>query len=174
MRLGINSPVAYDLYMIHEDKQMTLNEKITVLSKKYTLFNSDSIWETVELFFENPIYTRTAYYCETYANTGRGAFANKYVKSNISYEDAVKSNVYFYILLTVIGGKNEYKAHTKDSIEDSLNTDRYLNEYARQHGIQYEENNGRYYGRYFICLLCECVDDSCNGHSIYKSIEIPI
>lgn len=168
-----DSPIACYLYNLHENEEMTIEEKIKEITIKYEKLKNKEKWDTLRNFFMNPIYTRIAYQCETYSNFGTGTVENKYIKTDISHEDAVKGNIYFYILLSVIGGNNKIVAHLANYFTYSEKTSQYLHEYGKEHSLQYEFDVGRGDDKNFILIMHHLVE-AVDGHSIYKCIELPI
>lgn len=172
MMMYEDSPVAYHLYSLHINDKMTITEKIKDVTEKYEILKHKERWDALENFFENPIYVRLSYYCETYSNFGKGTVANKYIRSDISHEEAVKGNIHFYILLSVIGGKKDVVAYTANHLSYSEKTEQYLYEYGKEHSLQYEFG-GRQMGKYLIRIMHRCMLER-NGHKIYECIELPI
>lgn len=167
-----DSPVACYLYNLHENPKMTVKDKIKEITEKYEMLKHKEKWDTLINFFTNPIYTRTAYQCETYSNFGTGAVENKYIRTNISHEDAVKSNVYFYILLSLLGGNDKIVNHAANYLTGSEKTSTYLSEFGNEHNLQYE-CSGRKCEKNFILIMHQLVSNKA-GCSIYKCIELPI
>ena len=165
-------PVAYYLYCLHKNDKMSITEKIKDVTEKYEILRYKKDWNTLRYFFENPIYVKTSYYCETYSNLGNGTIANKYIRSDISHEEAVKGNIYFYILLSIIGENNDITAYTANQLTYSKKTEEYLYRYGKEHSLQYE-SGGRQTGKCLIRIMYHCVSGA-DGHNIYECIELPI
>ena len=168
----IDSSTAYYLYNLHTNNDISIEEKIKHVVAKYKVLKNKEKWDTINNFFTKPIYIKISYYCETYSNFGNGTIQNEYLRSEISHNDAVKGNIYFYMLLSIIGGTNDIVAYTANYLTYSKNTQQYLYEYGKEHGLQYE-SNGRECGKYLIRIMHECVLEK-NGHNIYRCIELPI
>lgn len=167
-----NSPVVYYLYQLHENSDMTIKEKIEKVVEKYEKLNIIKNWNTLNKFFINPIFTKTSYYCETYSNFGKGTCENRYVYTDISHEDAVRGNIYFYLLLTIIGSDNDIVAYIANHLTYSEKTSKYLYEYGKENDLQFE-SGGRECGIYLIRIMYQLVSEK-DGHNIYKCIELPI
>ena len=172
MYIQEDSPVAYYLYCLHKNDKMSVAEKIKDVTEKYEILRYKKDWDTLKNFFENKIYVRTSYYCETYSNFGKGTIANKYIRSDISHEDAVKGNIYFYILLSIIGENNDIVAYTANYLTYSEKTEEYLYRYGKEHSLQYEFG-GRQIGKCLVRIMHHCVSAT-DGHKIYECIELPI
>lgn len=168
----VDSEACYFIYNLHTNSSMSLEEKIEKLVNKYEVLKGRRNWETIEGFFKNSICVRESYNCETYSNLGNGTFANKYIESDISHEEAIKKNIYFYMLLSVLGEKQNIIAYTANYLSYSDKTELYLNKYAEKHNLCYEKD-GREVGRYLIRIMHECVESE-EGHDIYRCIELPI
>lgn len=167
-----NSPVACYLYELHENTDITINEKIEKIVVKYEKLNKIKSWDSLYKFFLNPIFTKTSYYCKTYSNFGNGTIENRYIYTDVSHENAVRGNIYFYLLLSVIGGDNDIVAYTANYLTYSEKTSKYLYEYGKENNLQFE-SSGREGGKYLIRMMSRCVLLT-NGYSIYKCIELPI
>ena len=169
-----DSPVVCYLYNLHENDEMTTEEKIKEITEKYEILKQKEKWDTINNFFINPIYTRISYCCKTYSNFRHGTAENRYIRSEISHESAVKGNIYFYILLSIIGGDNniDIVPYTANHLTASKKTSQYLIEYGKEHGLHYDYS-GRNCGKYLIRIM-HCLVSESNGHNIYKCIELPI
>lgn len=167
-----DSNVGYYLYKVHTNNEMTIEEKVKDVVNKYEILKNMECWDALKKFFENPIYTRTSYYCETFSNFGNGTIENRYIQTDISHEEAVKGNVYFYILLSIIGGKNDIVAYSANLLSCSDKSNQYLCEYGEKHGLQYE-CGGRSCEKFLIRITRRCVLEA-DGHNIYECIELPI
>lgn len=167
-----DSPVAYHLYSLHKNDKMGITEKIKEVTEKYKILKHKEKWDTLKNFFENPIYVKISYYCETYSNFGKGTLSNEYIRSDISHEEAVKGNIYFYILLSIIGGENDVVAYSANYLTSSEKSEQYLYEYGEEHNLQYE-SDGREIGKYLIRIMHRDVSGR-YGHNIYECIELPI
>ena len=97
---------------------------------------------------------------------------NEYIITDISHQEAVKGNIYFYILLSVIGGKNKIVSYTANHLTGSEKTSQYLRDYEEKHNLHYEDC-GRECGKYLIHIMHDLVEER-NGHRISKYIELPI
>lgn len=167
-----DSPEVCYLYMLHENKEMTITDKIRNVTEKYDVLGDKEKWDTLKNFFKNPVYVRVAYYCRTYSNFGNGTVSNKYIRSGVSHDESVKGNIYFYILLSMIGGKKAIVAYTNNYFTCSERTERYLDEYGKTNGLIYE-SGGRESGKYLIRIMHSPVAWA-DGHTIYRCTELPI
>jgi len=167
-----HSPMAYYLYQLHENSDITIKEKIEKIIEKYEKLNKIKSWDTLNKFFSNPIFTKTSYYCETYSNFGNGTCENRYIYTDFSHENAVRGNIYFYLLLSVIGSDNDIVAYMANHLTYSEKTSNYLYEYGKENNLQFE-SSGRECGKYLIRIVSYRVS-STYGHRIYKCIELPI
>ena len=174
--VGIFTPksyVYYKLYVLHKSNKTT-EEKINELCSTFNCLKYRKDWAALKDFFENKIYVKTSYVCQTLSG-GNGTVQSMYLDDGIRYEEAKEGNRYFYNVASFMEAREDFEEHTiwstNNYITGSKKTKKYLEEYIHKNNIKIDDSYRS--SNIFHTIVGDTIVESVRGHKIYEFIELP-
>ena len=175
------SEIAHELARIH-GLEVSTEKKIALLSQKYKCLESRTKWKTLHKFFDNPICVKNLYECRTIYGKEYEYFAYGFEKDGLSFNDARKMNLYFYIILSFIremeGNKlNDYHNINEKTFCDVIKflhndtSTKHLEEFLIRNNIVVDCNDTDYD---MGLIIGDIVLEQGRGYEIWKKVVLPM